>query len=66
MPNSSSAEIPQYRLPFKVVAFELQLVRDLGVKVEFNKELGKDYSIQSLKDEGYTAVFIGIGKFTKT
>lgn len=29
----SSAEIPQYRLPFDVVSFELDLVRDLGVKV---------------------------------
>ncbi|OQR72920.1 dihydropyrimidine dehydrogenase-like [Tropilaelaps mercedesae] len=57
----SSAEIPQYRLPFAVVAFELQLVKDLGVKVEFNKELGKDYTVRSLKERGYKAIFLGIG-----
>ena len=29
----SSAEIPQYRLPFNVVDFEINLMKDLGVKV---------------------------------
>lgn len=60
--DCSTAEIPQYRLPFEVVSFELQLVKDLGVKVEFDKELGKHFTLQSLKDEGYKAVFVGIGK----
>jgi len=31
----SSAEIPQYRLPYSVVDFEVQLMKDLGVKVMF-------------------------------
>lgn len=56
----SSAEIPQYRLPFDVVSFELDLVRDLGVKVQFNKALGRDFTLASLKKE-YDAVFLGIG-----
>ena len=29
----SSSEIPQFRLPYDVVNFELELVKDLGVKV---------------------------------
>ncbi len=29
----SSSEIPQFRLPYDVVSFELELVKDLGVKV---------------------------------
>lgn len=56
----SSAEIPQYRLPFDVVSFELDLVKDLGVKVAFNKALGRDFTLASLKEE-YDAVFLGIG-----
>lgn len=36
MPFSSS-EIPQYRLPYEVVDFEIELMRDLGVKVGFEK-----------------------------
>ena len=30
----SSSEIPQYRLPFDVVDFEITLMKDLGVKVK--------------------------------
>ena len=29
----SSSEIPQYRLPYDVVSFEVDLMKDLGVKV---------------------------------
>ena len=29
----SSSEIPQYRLPYDVVSFEVELMKDLGVKV---------------------------------
>jgi len=57
----SSAEIPSFRLPYDVVQFEVQMMLDLGVKIETGKELGKDFTIQSLKDEGYGAVFLGIG-----
>ena len=30
---SSSSEIPQFRLPYDVVSFEIELMKDLGVKV---------------------------------
>lgn len=29
----STAEIPQFRLPYEVVQFEVDLMKDLGVKV---------------------------------
>ncbi len=29
----SSSEIPQFRLPYSVVSFEVDLMKDLGVKV---------------------------------
>ena len=38
----SSSEIPQYRLPFQVVDFEVQLMKDLGVKVHHGRKLGTD------------------------
>ncbi|XP_054707214.1 dihydropyrimidine dehydrogenase [NADP(+)]-like [Uloborus diversus] len=57
----SSSEIPQYRLPFDVVAFEVDMMKDLGVKVEYNKSLGRDFNLLSLKQDGYAAAFIGIG-----
>lgn len=38
----SSAEIPQYRLPFNAVNFEIELVKDLGVKIECGRSLSED------------------------
>uniref|UniRef100_A0A6Q2YP30 Dihydropyrimidine dehydrogenase [NADP(+)] n=1 Tax=Esox lucius TaxID=8010 RepID=A0A6Q2YP30_ESOLU len=58
----SSAEIPQFRLPYEVVNFEVELMKDLGVKVVCEKALGQDgMTLLSLREEGYKAVFIGIG-----
>lgn len=58
----SSTEIPQYRLPYEVVDFEISLMKDLGVKVEYGKQLGKDgFTLNSLHESGYEAVFVGIG-----
>ena len=31
----SSSEIPQFRLPYDVVSFEVELMKDLGVKVQY-------------------------------
>lgn len=43
----SSSEIPQYRLPVHVVNFEIQLVQDLGVKIETNRQLStKDITVK--------------------
>ncbi|KAL0127958.1 hypothetical protein PUN28_003308 [Cardiocondyla obscurior] len=58
----SSSEIPQYRLPYDVVNFEVELVKDLGVKIELGRSLSeKDLTIQGLQDSGYKAIFLGIG-----
>ncbi|KAM9487870.1 dihydropyrimidine dehydrogenase [NADP(+)] isoform 2-T2 [Clarias gariepinus] len=58
----SSSEIPQFRLPYEVVQFELDLMKDLGVKIVCGKGLGQDgMTLQSLKEQEYKAVFIGIG-----
>lgn len=43
----SSSEIPQFRLPFDVVDFEIDLVKDLGVKFETGRSLSKnDITVQ--------------------
>lgn len=43
----SSAEIPQYRLPYEVVDFEIQLMKDLGVKIETGRSLSlEDLTLQ--------------------
>ncbi|XP_077579863.1 dihydropyrimidine dehydrogenase [NADP(+)] isoform X2 [Stigmatopora nigra] len=58
----STSEIPQFRLPFEVVQFEVDLMKDLGVKVVCEKGLGMDgMTLTSLRKDGFKAVFIGIG-----
>jgi len=58
----SSAEIPQYRLNYEVVEFEIKLMKDLGVKIEYGKRLGENgFTVESLKQQGYTAIYLGIG-----
>ncbi|CAG0921159.1 unnamed protein product, partial [Notodromas monacha] len=58
----SSAEIPQYRLPYDVVDFELTLMKDLGVTVETGRSLSTDdLTVMKLKGEGTDAIFLGLG-----
>ncbi len=55
--------IPEFRLPKqKVVAKEIEKVRELGVKFETNLVIGKSTTIdQLIEEEGFEAVFIGSG-----
>ncbi|CEM00688.1 unnamed protein product [Vitrella brassicaformis CCMP3155] len=60
----STSEIPQYRLPFDAVLFETRLCTDMGVDFKYNQQLGRDFTVQSLRDhQGYAAVFIGVGLY---
>ena len=52
--------IPEYRLPAKVLDYEIELIRRKGVSFVFNSIIGKDITIEQLREE-YDAVFIGIG-----
>jgi len=52
--------IPEYRLPKKILDYEIELIRRKGVTFVFNCRVGKDISIGQLcKDND--AVFIGVG-----
>ena len=55
--------IPEFRLPKqKVVAKEIEKVKELGVKFETNVVIGKSTTIDLLmEEEGFEAVFIGSG-----
>ncbi|XP_029473929.1 dihydropyrimidine dehydrogenase [NADP(+)] isoform X2 [Rhinatrema bivittatum] len=57
----STSEIPQFRLPYDAVNFEVELMKNLGVKVTHGKGLGiNGMTINTLKEKGYEVVFIGI------
>ena len=53
--------IPDYRLQKYVVANEIAYIKDLGVEVRTGVEFGKDFTLDSLRKEGYKAVFLAIG-----
>ena len=53
--------IPEYRLPKKVLEWEIEGILDLGIDHRPNVKLGADFDIQSLKDEGFDAIFLGVG-----
>jgi len=53
--------IPDYRLQKYVVANEIAYIQDLGVEIKTTVEFGKDVQIDTLRNQGYKAIFIGIG-----
>lgn len=53
--------IPEFRLPKDIVAQEVNFLERLGVKIECNQVVGRTTTIDELFEEGYEAVFIGVG-----
>jgi heterodisulfide reductase subunit A-like polyferredoxin len=53
--------IPEHRLPRKVLDREIELIQNLGVEIKTNAPLGPDMTIDGLFDNGYKAVYLGIG-----
>jgi rubrerythrin len=54
--------IPSFRLPRDIISREVQQLRDMGVKIETNKVIGKTFTVpQLMSEKGYDAVFLGVG-----
>jgi NADH-quinone oxidoreductase subunit F len=53
--------IPEYRLPRGILKAEIDSVRRAGVEIRCNQALGRDYSLDSLLQDGYGAVVLAIG-----
>jgi len=56
--------IPQYRLPKDILAKEIETIIKLGVKVNLNKKLGVDFTIDSLKNSGFDAIVLAAGAWS--
>jgi NADPH-dependent glutamate synthase beta subunit-like oxidoreductase/Pyruvate/2-oxoacid:ferredoxin oxidoreductase delta subunit len=52
--------IPEYRLPKKILDFEIQEILDLGVEARCDVELGKDFTIPLLEQE-HDAILLAMG-----
>ena len=53
--------IPEYRLPRDVLQAQIREIVDLGPELRLNMRLGKDFSLQDLRREGYKAVLLAFG-----
>jgi heterodisulfide reductase subunit A len=53
--------IPDYRLPQEVLDEEIDYILRHGIDLKCKSSFGKDFSTSSLLNEGYSAVFLGIG-----
>ena len=53
--------IPEFRLPKDIVASEIHFLERLGLKVEVNAVVGKTVSLDELFEDGFQAVYIGVG-----
>lgn len=53
--------IPEFRLPKKIVASEIEFIKKLGVKIKLDTVIGNTLTIDDLFNIGYSAVFIGTG-----
>ena len=53
--------IPEFRLPKNIVQAEVDFVESLGVEIKTNALIGTLYTVPELMENGYEAVFIGIG-----
>jgi len=53
--------IPEFRLPKAIVAQEVNFLERLGVNVQCNAVVGRTVSLDELLEEGYDAVYVGVG-----
>ncbi len=53
--------IPKYRLPSEVVQMDVDWILAHGVKLETGVEIGKEKTIEDLKNEGFEAILIAVG-----
>jgi len=53
--------IPEFRLPKAIVASEIDYMKKLGVNFQGDMVVGATVSVDDLFEEGYDAVYIGVG-----
>jgi len=53
--------IPSFKLPREVLKKELDNIFKMGIHFEGGKTWGKDFTLQTLKEQGFQAIFIAVG-----
>ena len=53
--------IPNYKLEKDVIAAEIDIIREMGVEIKCGVEVGKDITLDALREQGYKAFYMAIG-----
>ncbi len=53
--------IPAYRLPRDILGYEIEQIEKMGVTIRTNTVFGEDITLESLKADGFSAVFMAVG-----
>jgi len=53
--------IPDYRLPRDILRREVEIIRSMGVEIRYGIQVGKDITLEEMFQQGYKALFIGVG-----
>ncbi len=53
--------IPNYKLEKEVIDAEIDIIREMGVEIKCGIEIGKDKTLDDLRNEGYKAFYMAIG-----
>lgn len=53
--------IPSYKLEKDLLAAEIDVIRQLGVEIRCGVEIGKDVTIEDLREQGYKGFYAAIG-----
>ena len=53
--------IPSYKLEKDLLAAEIDVIRELGAEIRCGVEIGKDITIEELREQGYKGFYVAIG-----
>jgi putative selenate reductase len=53
--------VPEYRLPRETLERDLGPLNDLGVRFHYDKQAGRDFTLQQLRHDGFDAIVVTVG-----
>ena len=56
-----SEAIPDFRLPREVVLQDIDYIKSCGVEIKYNTPVNADFTLDDIKKQGFTAIFIAAG-----
>jgi heterodisulfide reductase subunit A len=55
--------IPEYRLPRDIIMNDVAYIQDLGVEIQFNTPLSREFTVDDIFKQGFKAIFLGVGAY---